>query len=138
MKASTKTTVKRRAHGCCEYCQSNSKYSHDDFSVEHIVPRAYGGSDDLENLALSCQACINRKFTTTTAIDQITGEEVRLFHPRLELWSAHFAWIENYSQVLGISAIGRVTVDCLKLNRLGLVNLRRALHKAGCHPPENP
>jgi hypothetical protein len=138
MKAGIKQEVKRRARGCCEYCLSQSEYSHDDFSVEHIVPRAFGGSDDVENLALSCQACNNRKFISTTARDPMTGEEVALFNPRMETWTTHFVWIENYSQIAGISPIGRATVAGLKLNRLGLVNLRRALRQAGCHPPTLP
>jgi HNH endonuclease len=137
MKTSIKRAVHKRAHGCCEYCLSQSEFSHDDFSVEHIIPRVLGGSDDIDNLALSCQACNNRKFTATTAFDPITGEEVRLFRPRLDLWSTHFSWIENDAQVSGITAIGRATVASLKLNRLGLVNLRRALHKAGYHPPRD-
>lgn len=30
-------------------------------SVEHIIPRAHGGTDDIENLALACVACNNEK-----------------------------------------------------------------------------
>ncbi len=108
------------------------------FFVEHILPKALGGLDDLENLALSCQACNNRKFIATTAIDPISGKVVPLFHPRLDNWSTHFVWIENCSELAGISAVGRATVVCLKLNRFGLVNLRKALRQANCHPPVYP
>ena len=30
-------------------------------SIEHIVPRAHGGTDDLANLALACAACNHEK-----------------------------------------------------------------------------
>ncbi len=30
-------------------------------SIEHIVPRAHGGGDELANLALACQACNGEK-----------------------------------------------------------------------------
>ncbi len=30
-------------------------------SIEHIVPRTHGGTDDLENLALACAACNGEK-----------------------------------------------------------------------------
>ena len=138
MKSSLKTQVVRRAKGCCEYCLSQSEFSHDDFSVEHIFPKSLGGTNRLENLALSCQACNNRKFTAISAIDPVTGKVVPLFHPRLDEWSAHFMWIEDFSEIAGISPIGRATVNCLKLNRFGLVNLRAALHQANCHPPDYP
>jgi hypothetical protein len=135
MKKSIKSKVFERALGCCEYCLSQSEFSHDDFAVEHIQPRALGGSDDFENLALSCQACNNRKFTAQVVVDPIDGEFVRLYNPRQDIWSEHFRWAAQFSEVVGISSIGRATVERLELNRTGLVNLRRALHKAGCHPP---
>ena len=50
--------VRQRAQHCCEYCLSQALLSHDDFAVEHIQPRALEGTDDLSNLALSCQAAI--------------------------------------------------------------------------------
>jgi hypothetical protein len=136
MKASLRVQVFARALGCCEYCLSQSEFSHDDFSVEHILPKALGGTDELENLALSCQACNNRKFTAQVATDPISGEPERLYHPRQDIWTEHFRWATQFSEVVGISPIGRATVQRLELNRTGLVNLRRALHKAGCHPPQ--
>jgi HNH endonuclease len=136
MKASLRIQVFERALGCCEYCLSQSEFSHDDFSVEHVLPKALGGTDELENLALSCQACNNRKFTAQVAIDPISGESERLYHPRQDVWTEHFRWTTQFSEVVGISPVGRATVQRLELNRPGLVNLRRALHKAGCHPPQ--
>jgi hypothetical protein len=41
------------------------------------------------------------------------------------------------SQILGLTAIGRATVEALQLNRAALVNLRRVLVKAGEHPPQD-
>ncbi|NUQ61557.1 MAG: HNH endonuclease [Pirellulales bacterium] len=54
--------VVERARDCCEYCRSQSRFSPDPFSVEHIVPRARGGPSHLDNLAFSCQGCNNRKY----------------------------------------------------------------------------
>lgn len=34
-----------------------------DASVEHIVPRAHGGTDDVENLAIACRRCNMQKGT---------------------------------------------------------------------------
>jgi hypothetical protein len=37
--------------------------------------------------------------------------------------------------ILGVTPVGRATVDTLQLNREALVNLRRVLVAAGEHPP---
>ena len=76
-----KRGVAECAGGCCEYCRSQARFSSDSFSIEHIAPRARGGTSDPTNLALSCQGCNNRKFTATDAIDPSTGELAPLYNP---------------------------------------------------------
>ena len=127
--------VFERARGCCEYCQSQRDFSHDDFSVEHITPRSAGGTDALENLAMSCQGCNNRKYTALEAIDPVTGMRVGLYHPRLEAWTSHFVWSADTTLMIRLTPTGRASIMRLELNRSGLVNLRRALVVAGLHPP---
>ena len=129
-----KKEVARRAKQCCEYCQSQVRFSPDPFSVEHIIPRSRGGTDDLSNLAFSCQGCNNHKYTSVEAIDPISGETVQLFDPRRQKWNDHFVWNADQRIVLGLTPVGRATVQKLRLNRTGLVNLRRVLHRIGEHP----
>lgn len=134
--ARQKQAVARRASDACEYCRSQARYSPDPFSVDHILPRAGGGADHrLENLALSCQGCNNRKYTSTNAADPATGEATPLFHARRQRWSEHFAWNADYSLVIGLTPTGRATVAKLQLNRDGVVNLRRVLRTMNQHPP---
>lgn len=38
-----------------------------------------------------------------------------------------FAWTDDVTQILGLTSIGRATVEALPLNRERLVNLRRVL-----------
>jgi hypothetical protein len=127
--------VIRRARECCEYCRSQARFSPDPFSVEHIVPRSHGGTDESSNLALSCQGCNNRKYVSVEAVDPVSGEMAPLFHPRRQRWQDHFAWDEDSSVVVGLTPTGRATIQKLELNREGVVNLRRALHAIGRHPP---
>jgi len=127
--------VYSRAQYCCEYCLSQALLSHDDFAVEHIQPRALDGTDDLSNLALSCQGCNNRKFTAIEAEDPVTGVIAPLYNPREQQWADHFSWSADYGQMEGITPTGRATVARLDLNRSPLVNLRRVLYAAGHHPP---
>jgi hypothetical protein len=133
--ASQKQIVAQRAEYCCEYCLSQLRYSPDAFSIEHIIPFSRGGSSHLDNLALSCQGCNNRKYTSITALDPISGETVSLYHPRLQHWDEHFAWNNDFTLILGLTPTGRATVEKLQLNRDGVLNLRRVLHSIGKHPP---
>ncbi len=132
-----KEFVAQQAGHCCEYCLSQVEYCPDPFSVDHIIPRAKGGTDALDNLAFACMGCNGRKFTATTEPDPITGEEVRLYHPRLDQWEVHFFWSPDFFRLIGLTPIGRATIERLELNREGVVNLRRALSKLDKHPPAN-
>ena len=127
--------VAQRAKFCCEYCLALGAYSPDPFCIEHIIPVSKDGSDDLENLAFSCNGCNNYKYTHTHAVDPLSGKLVALYHPRKDSWHAHFMWNRDYITMLGITATGRATIDRLKLNREGLKNQRELLAKAGKHPP---
>jgi hypothetical protein len=133
--ASRKRAVILRARGCCEYCLSQEAFSPDPFSMEHVVPRVRGGDDALSNLALSRQGCNNRKYDSVDGVDPATGEREALYHPRKDRWEEHFTWSTDQTMIVGVTAIGRATVKKLKLNREGLVNLRRALRATGEHPP---
>lgn len=135
--AEQKDAVADRAGFCCEYCYSQLRFSPDPFSIEHIVPRVAGGTDELDNLALACQGCNSRKYTSTEALDPVTGRIVSLYHPRRQVWVEHFAWTDDSLQIVGLTPIGRATVEKLQLNREGVVNLRRVLHAIDEHPPLN-
>ncbi|HVK04970.1 MAG TPA: HNH endonuclease signature motif containing protein [Armatimonadaceae bacterium] len=127
--------MRRRADGCCEYCRHRDDYSSDPFEVEHVLPLDAGGTDHPDNLAYACRGCNGLKSALTEATDPATGQTAALFHPRRDLWSEHFAWTEDFTEVRGLTAAGRATVEALALNREGLRNLRTALHPLGVHPP---
>lgn len=127
--------VTERAKGCCEYCLSQETYSTQRLSVEHIIPIWKNGETTVDNLALACQGCNNYKHTKTQAIDPITSQVTDLYHPRQQKWNEHFTWNDDYSEIIGLTPTGRVTVELLKLNRQGVVNLRRILYTTGNHPP---
>lgn len=124
-----------RAQGVCEYCRSPMAVSTQPYSVEHIVPQARGGEDSLDNLALACQGCNGHKYIKTHVEDPVTRKMVPLFHPRHQHWKEHFVWSHDFLLILGRTPIGRATVQALRLNRKGVVNLRQLLWGAGLHPP---
>jgi hypothetical protein len=134
----TRRMVADRARGCCEYCRSQVQFAMQPFSVEHIEPRSQEGPHSPENLALACQGCNNHKYAKTEGRDSVSGNLVALFHPRRHRWRDHFAWNADCTLIVGLTPTGRATVETLKLNREGRVNLRRILYAAGEHPPPEP
>lgn len=133
--AELRRLVIARAKYCCEYCVSQVAFSAQSFSVEHIIPKHKSGPTSLDNLALACQGCNGSKHIKTEGSDPITQQAAPFFHPRKHLWQEHFVWNEDYTLMLGVTPIGRVTIVELKLNRGGVVNLRGALFAIRKHPP---
>ena len=124
-----------RANWCCEYCKTPQRFCPDTFSIDHILPTSRRGRGELTNFAFACQGCNNAKYDHTTARDPLSGATVRLFNPRSDRWAEHFEWEESFTLILGITAIGRATIELLKLNRPQVRNLRQLLRAAGLHPP---
>lgn len=125
-----------RAKGLCEYCRTDSDFSDSPFDVEHIVPLSLGGVTELDNLAFACHGCNMKKSNKTEFFDVISSEISRLFNPRKDIWKEHFGWTQNLLIAVGLTPVGRVTVELLELNRKGLINRRKALLIFGTHPPE--
>ncbi|MDZ7364136.1 MAG: HNH endonuclease [candidate division KSB1 bacterium] len=128
--------VIERAEGRCEYCQSMADYATEKFAVEHVMPVSRGGTSELDNLALSCSGCNGHKYNKTEALDPADGKLVPLFNPRQQLWQTHFSWSDDFTRIIGLTAIGRATVEALQMNRPGLVNMRRLLYLIRQHPPK--
>jgi hypothetical protein len=133
--AEVRRFVAARARGHCEYCRVPDRFVPDTFTLDHIQPRAAEGQTTLDNLAWACPGCNSHKHTTTAAADPQTGDTFPLFHPRQQRWAEHFAWSDNFLQIIGLTPCGRATIEALKLNRPELVNLRYLLVIAGLHPP---
>jgi hypothetical protein len=124
-----------RAGRRCEYCKSSIDHSPQSFVCEHTIPIAEGGDTTLENLALACGGCNGHKHTKIRAIGPISKSQVPLYHPRQQNWYEHFTWSVDALKIIGITTTGRATVNALKLNRDGVINLRKLLILAGLHPP---
>jgi 5-methylcytosine-specific restriction endonuclease McrA len=115
MNERAKTRVRERAGHRCEYCQleqSDSPLAV--LHIEHIIPKAHGGTNDPENLALACIDCNLHKGPNLTGVDPQTKQITQLFHPRRDKWDDHFKWRGKY--VMGRTAIGRTTIRVLHMN----------------------
>ena len=125
--------VIERAGDRCEYCGIAQCGQEATFHIDHIHPTILGGGTELANLALACVSCSLRKGAKIAAVDHQTGEPVPLFHPRRDPWNLHFRW--SGPEIIGISAIGRATIDALAMNRSIALAIRREETLRGRHPP---
>jgi hypothetical protein len=128
-------TILELSQGYCEYCVLPANFSTDFFHYEHIIPIILGGNTELMNLARSCGICNNNKRDKTEHIDPLTQQVSRLYNPRQDVWTDHFQWSDDDLHVVGLTPIGRATVDLLKINRTNAINLRKLLKMADLHPP---
>jgi HNH endonuclease len=130
MKAATRRLVRNRAGHRCEYCRFHQ--DHEPFyrlHIEHVIARQHGGDDDASNLALSCHHCNHHKGTNISGVDPRTGDVVRLFHPRRQLWSRHFRLVG--ARFFGRTNCGRATVVLLGMNMRDRLELRKPLLDEG-------
>jgi hypothetical protein len=104
--------------------------------IDHIIPVACGGSDDEENLWLSCPFCNGHKSDKTHETDPQTRVSVPLFNPRTQKWSDHFRWADDGIRIVGLTPTGRATVIALHLSDdRDALTVRGFWVQAGWHPP---
>lgn len=131
--ASLRRLVIQRSENRCEYCGISQIGQVATFHIDHIIPIVAGGETSVENLALACVSCSLRKGARQTLEDLETGEIVSIFNPRRQVWKEHFAW--DGVQVIGLTGIGRATVQALDLNRPTMLAIRGEEELLGRHPP---
>lgn len=131
--ASLRRLVFQRASNRCEYCGISQIGQVATFHIDHIIPVVAGGDTTANNLALACVSCSLRKGARQNLEDPETGVVVSVFNPRQQVWNEHFIWQEV--QVVGLTAVGRATVQALDLNRATMLAIRAEEELLGRHPP---
>jgi hypothetical protein len=58
---------------------------------------------------------------------------IRLFHPRTDSWSEHFQFV--HARIVGISPVGRATVQVLAMNADAPFRFRLTLLRSGVPLP---
>lgn len=136
----TRQLVRERAKFLCEYCHSPEWSNADLFTLDHLVPQSLGGSDELDNLALACRRCNERRYNFTTGIDPETKLETPIFQPRQQVWAEHFIWTADGVKIVSLTSVGRATSNRLDLNDEFhndefIQRARRFWLQGGWHPP---
>lgn len=136
-----KRAIRERANYVCEYCHSPERLSANRFTVDHLIPKSLGGADDLDNLALACRRCNERRYNFVAGFDPETQAIVPLFNPRQQRWAEHFVWLDQGIAIEGATPIGRATCIRLDLNDTrypesdSIRATRQLWLKVGLHPP---
>ena len=101
--------------------------------IDHIIARKHEGPTKSENLALACYFCNTYKGPNIAGVDPVSGQIVRLFHPRKDRWNRHFSW--KFPLLIGRTGVGRATIAVLEINHDEILGLRDALFSEGRFPP---
>lgn len=125
--------VRRRARYRCEYCQLPQAAVPIRHQVDHIVAEQHEGGDEPSNLALACAHCNRHKGPNLSGLAPVTRELTRLYNPRQDRWREHFAW--QGAVLIGLTAVGRTTIQVLAINDREMVEAREMLIAEGRFPP---
>ncbi|HEY9700978.1 MAG TPA: HNH endonuclease signature motif containing protein [Allocoleopsis sp.] len=126
--------VAQRANHRCEYCQAPEVIFNVNFEVDRIIPISKNGTDQEQNLALSCRICNLRKLDHTHVFDSVSQEQIRLFNPRIDLWDDHFIVANEPPLILeGKTAIGLVTIERLDMNSRLQIRAREIWRNLGIY-----
>jgi HNH endonuclease len=137
--------IRDKFANCCAYCLTAEFLTATTFEFEHIIPRSSGGETVVENLCLACPSCNRYKAVRVASlkenrqnvIDRVNEQTIPFFHPQFQAWSEHFSWNEDASEIVGVTDVGRVTIEALKMNRSQLVRVRKMWVVLGEHPPKS-
>ena len=121
--------VARRPAFRCEYCQLPERWTSLPFQLDHVIAEKHEGQTSLDNSAYACLHCNSFKGPNLAGHDKDTGETVRLYNPRLDLWDDHFYW--DGAQLRALTLIGSVTIAVLRINLPERIAVRDSLMAEG-------
>jgi hypothetical protein len=74
------------------------------------------------------------KGSNIAGLDPVTRELTRLYNPRRDRWREHFAW--QGAVLIGLTAVGRTTIQVLAINDRDVVEARETLIAEGRFRPK--
>ena len=129
MAASRRHPIRVRAGGCCEYCHVPDECDVQPFQLDHIRAQKHSGRTTSVNLAWACLPCNSYKGPNVAGYDPESLTLQPLFNPREDVWSEHFSWYGPF--LVGLTAIGRTTIEVLRVNLPDRAEHRRLLMEGG-------
>jgi hypothetical protein len=127
--AALRRFVAERAQHRCEYCRLHEEDALLAHEPDHVIATKHRGETNADNLAWTCFSCNRFKGSDIASVDPDTGQIVRLFHPRRDVWNDHFHVDDG--RIVPLTASGRVTEYLLQFNLPNNVEYRRRLAAIG-------
>ena len=125
--------VRERARDCCEYCQLPQSCTLLPHEVDHIRAQKHKGPTRDENLCWACAVCNSHKGSDVSAYVPDSEALVRLFNPRIDVWTEYFEW--EGPRLLGKTPMAQATLELLQINKDSRVVLRQTLIELALFPP---
>ncbi|GAB4467387.1 MAG: hypothetical protein OHK0029_39310 [Armatimonadaceae bacterium] len=118
IRASDRRRLRQIYAFACGYCGISESETGSELTVDHFVPLAHGGTDDIANLVYACHACNEFK------ADHFNQSETRrILHPLNENLDEHLVENEDGS-LSGRTPVGEFHIALLHLNRPPLIRDR--------------
>ena len=95
-----------RARLLCEYCLIHSSDTYLGCQVDHIIGEKHGGPTEAGNLTFACTFGNRTKGSDIGSVTE-TGEYIRFYNPRSDVWSEHFQL--NNGNIESLIQIGEAT-----------------------------
>jgi hypothetical protein len=131
--ADLRERVAARGRYRCGYCLTAEAIVGTPMEMDHIIPEADGGPTDESNLWPACSLCNAHKGPNIAGIDPVSRKLTKLYNPRHHKCSKYFQW--DGGLLVGLTAVGRVTILVLAMNAPEAVEVREALIDEGGFPP---
>ena len=112
--AALRRLVAARANYRCEYCLIHEENTFFGCEVDHVISLKHGGATAEDNLAYACMVCNRRKGSDLGSVLRRTGELVRFFNPRTDVWENHFKL--DGARIRPLTEVGEVTARILVFN----------------------
>jgi hypothetical protein len=107
----------------CGYCRVSEAQCGAELTYDHFRPQSQNGTDDVANLVYACHACNEFKGDYWSE-----EEETRLLHPLTDDLKQHI--VEEITGTLRpLTALGKIFIDHLQLNRPAIVENRLERHR---------
>lgn len=133
--AALRRRVTARAENLCEYCLLHEDDTFFGCEIDHIISEKHGGKTTENNLAYACFVCNRNKGSDIGSFIPGSQELIRFFHPRLDLWHAHFQLdASDGIRIVALSEIGEATARIFGFNTEERLLERQALQIAGRYP----
>ena len=120
-----------KAQRVCEYCLIHQDDTFFGCHVDHIVSEKHGGLTVADNLALACTFCNLYKGSDLGSLVE-SGDLIRFYHPRTDVWSEHFVLTE--ATIEPLTEVGEVTVRIFRFNHSDRLLERQNLIDTGLYP----